>query len=71
MQKTILSNLTPILLLAPLFGCSIENNTKETPALFNSRREAEKAAKEFNCKGAHKMGDKWMPCKKHSDHKGH
>ena len=27
-----------------------------------------KAAKAFNCTGAHQMGDKWMPCKSHDAH---
>ena len=54
-----------------LIGCSSELNKSGTPALFNTRAEAEKAAKNFNCIGAHKMGDKWMPCKSHNDHQGH
>ena len=33
--------------------------------LFNTREEAEKAASKHGCLGAHKMGDKWMPCKMH------
>ena len=52
-----------------LMGCSGNSKTKGTPALFATKAEAEKAAKDFNCTGAHKMGDKWMPCKSHSDHK--
>ena len=39
------------------------------PALFESKIEAEKAAKKFGCEGAHKMGNKWMPCEMHGDHK--
>jgi hypothetical protein len=36
------------------------------PALYPTQAEAEKAAKlHFNCTGAHKMGDQWMPCAKH------
>lgn len=35
------------------------------PALFATKAEAEKAAKQFHCTGAHPMGDKWMPCAKH------
>ncbi|WP_320674143.1 hypothetical protein [Prochlorococcus sp. MIT 1341] len=50
-------------------GCSTEAKKKATPALFNSKAEAEKAAEAFNCTGAHKMGDKWMPCKNHGDSK--
>ena len=48
-----------------LMGCSSHSNPKATPALFETKAEAEKAARKFNCKGAHKMGDKWMPCDSH------
>ena len=51
-----------------LIGCSNNSQTKGTPSLFETKIEAEKAAKDFNCKGAHKMGDKWMPCKSHDAH---
>jgi hypothetical protein len=38
------------------------------PALYPTQAEAEKAAKlHFNCTGAHKMGDHWMPCAKHGN----
>ena len=41
------------------------------PALYPTQAEAEKAAKlHFNCTGAHKMGDGWMPCAKHGDAHG-
>ena len=33
--------------------------------LFNTKKEAEKAAIKIGCVGAHKMGEKWMPCKMH------
>ncbi len=33
--------------------------------IFNTREEAEKAASKYDCIGAHKMGNKWMPCKMH------
>ncbi len=49
-------------------GCSVDSQTNGTPALFETKEEAEKAAKDFNCTGAHKMGDKWIPCKSHADH---
>ena len=52
-----------------LMGCSVDSQTSGTPALFETKAEAKKAAKAFNCTGAHKMGDKWMPCKSHADHK--
>ena len=49
-------------------GCSANSQTNGTPALFETKAEAEKAAKNFNCTGAHKMGKKWMPCQSHADH---
>ena len=51
-----------------LMGCSGNTKTNETPALFETKAEAEEAAKDFNCTGAHRMGDKWMPCQSHSAH---
>ena len=50
-------------------GCSGNPKTNGTPALFETKAEAEEVAKDFNCTGAHKMGDKWMPCQSHADHK--
>ena len=52
-----------------LMGCSIGDTQSNTPALFDTKEEAEKAAKIFNCSGVHQMGDKWMPCKSHKDNK--
>ena len=39
----------------------------DTPmeTMYPSRKAAQKAAKNFGCKGAHQMGDYWMPCKEH------
>ena len=51
-----------------LMGCSTNSNQELTPALFNTKAEAEKAAGKFNCTGAHEMGDKWMPCEIHKEH---
>ena len=51
-----------------IMGCSTNSESSSTRALFDTREEAAKAAKNFNCTGAHKMGNKWMPCKSHSDH---
>ena len=31
--------------------------------LFSTKEQAENAASKYNCIGAHKMGNKWMPCK--------
>ena len=45
----------------------ISNIKKEImmPSLFKTKEEAEKAAERNGCIGAHKMGEKWMPCKMH------
>jgi anionic cell wall polymer biosynthesis LytR-Cps2A-Psr (LCP) family protein len=45
----------------------ISNPNKENMMsdLFNTKLEAEKAAPKYGCIGAHKMGNKWMPCKMH------
>ena len=48
-----------------LIGCSSDSQKSGTPALFDTKLDAEKAAKNFNCIGAHKMGEKWMPCESH------
>tara|TARA_B100000902_G_C27181174_1_gene849002 strand:+ start:810 stop:1070 length:261 start_codon:yes stop_codon:yes gene_type:complete len=50
-----------------LMGCSGNPKTNGNPALFETKAEAEEAAKDLNCTGAHKMGDKWMPCQRHED----
>ena len=44
---------------------SIESNSKQRTMLFKTKEEAENMAKTLNCNGAHKMGDKWMPCSSH------
>ena len=49
-------------------GCSTNSKTNSTPSIFDTREEAERAAKDFNCTGAHQMGSKWMPCKSHDAH---
>ena len=65
-SKSIFSILV-ISLAFSLIGCS-NSEPRSTRALFETRAEAEKAAKDFNCTGAHKMGDQWMPCKNHEVH---
>ena len=50
------------------FSTEKTNNIKKEnmmPDLFETKKEAEKAALEYGCVGAHKMGEKWMPCKMH------
>ena len=41
-----------------------------TKAMFATKAEAEAAAKQFHCQGAHKMGTLWMPCANHGDATG-
>ena len=65
-SKSIFSILV-ISLAFSLIGCS-NSESRSTRARFETKAEAEKAAKDFNCTGAHKMGDKWMPCKSHDAH---
>ena len=40
--------------------------TEPIKAMYDTKAEAEKAAALFNCKGAHQMGAKWMPCNAHN-----
>ena len=42
-----------------------DSNSHQSNLLFNTREEAENNAKSLNCEGAHKMGDRWMPCNSH------
>ena len=42
-----------------------KSNSKRRGMLFKTRLEAENMAKSIGCTGAHKMGDKWMPCNSH------
>ena len=42
---------------------SIEGNTISN--LFNTKQEAERAASKYGCIGAHKISNKWVPCKMH------
>ena len=40
--------------------------TEPIKAMYDTKAEAEEAAALFNCKGAHQMGAKWMPCNAHN-----
>ncbi len=42
-----------------------ESNSKQRNMLFKTRIEAENMGKTLGCKGAHQMGDQWMPCNTH------
>nr|WP_255486375.1 DUF3721 domain-containing protein [Synechococcus sp. BMK-MC-1] len=39
--------------------------------MFKTQQEAEAAAPEFDCKGAHHMGSIWMVCAKHGEAEQH
>ena len=54
-----------------LAALHIKIEETKVPALFETRKEAKKAAKSFNCTGAHKMGNKWMPWATHGLKKQH
>ncbi len=58
-------------LSALLIGCTAESRKDRIPSLFDTKEEAEKAAIDFKCTGAHQMGDKWMPCASHEAHEKH
>ncbi len=59
---------TSLLLAAPGSAAPGEGRPAGVPALYPSRAEAEDAARlHFNCSGAHRMGNQWMPCARHGD----
>tara|TARA_B100000700_G_C15062280_1_gene866692 strand:- start:1957 stop:2193 length:237 start_codon:yes stop_codon:yes gene_type:complete len=69
MNRSLLTQvLVGMLLLA---GCSTKPSNDSQPALFDSKAAAEEAADDFNCTGAHQMGDKWMPCNTHENFPNH
>ena len=49
----------------PAFACHEHGAQSATPPLYATQADAEKAAPDFHCTGAHQMGDKWMPCSAH------
>jgi hypothetical protein len=46
-------------------------NGNAIPATYATKAEAERAAKQFHCTGAHQMGERWMPCNTHGDAHSH
>ena len=54
-------------------GASVSaNHHRDQPkqAMFKTKKEAEAAASDFGCEGAHRMGSMWMVCSQH-DKAGH
>ena len=65
--KNSISLITFLSMTILTLGCSNKPSEKEIkmPFLFDTREQAEKEAYKFGCKGAHQMGNKWMPCTMH------
>lgn len=60
----------PLLLADPAMAAPASGGGG-VPALYPTRAEAENAARlHFNCTGAHRMGNQWMPCDRHADAHG-
>tara|TARA_Y100001968_G_scaffold221019_1_gene203977 strand:- start:2438 stop:2698 length:261 start_codon:yes stop_codon:yes gene_type:complete len=55
-----------ISILFSLMGCSDNSKPTSIRVLFDTKEEAERAAKDINCSGAHKMDEGWMPCNNHA-----
>ena len=58
-----------------LLGAAVNaQNDQPKQAMFKTEAEAQAAAPGFGCEGAHRMGEMWMDCAKHTDansHHGH
>jgi hypothetical protein len=73
MAGRITTAMVPLFALpALLLGCSLHSNAAPAgvKAGFRTQAEAEAAAPRFGCKGAHRMGQIWMPCSSHGDATG-
>ena len=67
MHRSRLLLLLPALLSSPaIVRANPSSGSEAVPALYATKAEAEKAARlHFNCTGAHRMGQQWMPCAQH------
>jgi hypothetical protein len=55
-----------------LLGAAVNaQNDQPKQAMFKTEAEAQAAAPGFGCEGAHRMGEMWMVCAKHTDAKSH
>ena len=58
-----------------LLGAAVNaQNDQPKQAMFKTEAEAQAAAPGFGCEGAHRMGEMWMVCAKHTNanaHHGH
>ncbi len=68
MHRSPLLLLLPGLLITPPMAlANPSSGSGAVPALYATKAEAEKAARlHFNCTGAHRMGQQWMPCAQHT-----
>jgi hypothetical protein len=68
MHRSRLLLLLPALLSSPaIVRANPSIGSEAVPALYATKAEAEKAARlHFNCTGAHRMGQQWMPCAQHT-----
>ena len=68
----IISTLSGLLALSlSLCVFARENGKMPKQAMFKTKAEAEAAAPEFGCSGAHQMHSMWMVCHKHADTQHH
>ena len=55
-----------------LLGAAVNaQNDQPKQAMFKTEAEAQAAAPGFGCEGAHRMGEMWRVCAKHTDAKSH
>ncbi|PZV00378.1 MULTISPECIES: DUF3721 domain-containing protein [Synechococcales] len=69
-QAMLLSSAGALAIAPPAKAESVPAGKGGVQAMFATQAEAEAAAPRFGCKGAHRMGDKWMPCAKHAETTG-
>ena len=68
MRRSRLLLLLPALLSSPaIVRANPSSGSGAVPALYATKAEAEKAGRlHFNCTGAHRIGQQWMPCAQHT-----
>jgi hypothetical protein len=69
MKRFLLIALACVCLPSDVCACAKHAISAQISTMYATKAEAEKAASKFNCTGAHQLGDKWIPCAKHSDAK--
>ena len=59
-----------LLAASPAGLANPQPNGGAVPAMYPTKAEAEQAAKQLGCTGAHAMGKQWMPCSSHTPMNG-